>query len=185
MVRFARFAFLAVTLFVAACAQQAPPYSFAPSNVQTLKDSGSGKLRLGAFTATGQAQAAKAIGLRGSSMSSPYGDYPAYLKEAFRQELGEAGRLAPDAVVELSGVVSRNDINTGVMVVADGFLEARIVVTRAGGTVFDKQVAARTSWDTNYFGAVAIPRAIAEYPKLVSAFIAALLQDQDFLAAIR
>jgi len=180
-----RFACLAGLLLMAACTQTAPPFTFSPAQVQVLKENGSDPLRLGTFTAGEHATGVTGITLRSATLASPYGDYPSYLKEALRQELDEAGRLAPNAAIEVSGVMTSNNLNTGLAVTGEGELEARIIVKRGEATLYNKSLLAKTTWDTSFVGAVAIPRAITEYPRLVSEFIAVLLRDPDFLAAIK
>jgi hypothetical protein len=178
---------MAVTLLIAACGrgERAPPYTFSPAQVQILKESGSRSVRLGTFSPAAQAGEMTDIRLRAVLVSSPYGDYPAYLKEALRQDLEEAGRLAPNAATEISGVMTRNEMNTGVAVAGEGEIAARITVRRGDTTLYDKPIAAKTTWDSSFAGAVAIPNGIAQYPRLVSEFIATLLSDRDFLTAIK
>jgi hypothetical protein len=176
---------LAALLLVAACAQIAPTYVFSPEHIEALKKSGPSSVRLGAFTAAERSSGAARLTVRSVTLTSPYGDYPAYLKEALRQELTEAGKLGANAEIEITGVMTNNDLDASGFVVGDGELTARIVVRRGGAALFDKPVTAKSTWDSSFVGAIAIPRAITEYPKLVSAFIAALLRDPDFLAAIK
>ena len=180
-----RSACILAALLVAACSQQAPTYVFSPEHVETLKNSGSTAVKLGAFSAADRADGAKSLTARSVTLLSPYGDYPGYLKEALRQELTEAGRLAPTAEIEISGVMTNNDLDASGIVTGDGELAARIIVKRGDATLFDKPVVAKTTWDSSFVGAVAIPRAIAEYPRLVSEFVSVLLRDKDFVAAIK
>jgi len=176
---------VATLLLVAACSQQAPNYVFSPEHIEILKHSGPTVVKLGSFSAADRAEGAAKLTARSVTLLSPYGDYPGYLKEALRQELTEAGKLTPNAEIEISGVMTKNDLDASGIITGDGELAARITVKRGGATLFDKPVVAKTTWDSSFVGAIAIPRAVAEYPRLVSEFVSTLLRDPDFLSAIK
>lgn len=173
-------------LTVPGCTTVAPRYGFAPENVQTLRDAGTTSVRLGDFTVAPGLPSATRVSLRLNPMVSPYGTGCAdYLREAIRQEFAEAGRLSSNAQTELSGILLRNDVDATGMIRGQANLSARIVVKRAAETVYDRVYMAETSWDSNYVGAIAIPRAVNAYPELVHRFVASLIGDAAFLAAIR
>lgn len=180
----ARLSAVLVALTVSACTLKADPYSFSPENVQTLKDAGSDKVRLGAFgRAPGLSESAE-IYLRGSSMVSPYGDFTLYLQEAIRQELQEAGRLSTNAATEVSGTLIRHMFDGSGLSVGEGEMHARITVKQAGSLLYDKVHVARIAWPSSFAAAVAIPRAMNEYPNLVHKLVRSLLDDPAFLQAI-
>lgn len=163
----------------------APKYSFAPENVQALKDAGNAKVRLGDFRPANAQVETTGIGMRGAGFSSPYGSFTNYLRQALQQELAEAGRLASDAKVEVSGLLEKHNFNANGIAVGDGELAARITVRREDIAVFDKPVTAKITWESSFAGAVAIPKAVTEYPRLVKEFVGTLLRDIDFINAIK
>lgn len=171
-----------VCLILAGCGSlTAPKYTFSPESVQTLKDAGTSKLRIGEFQANTPEVETADIGMRGANFTSPYGSFANYLREAIRQEFAEAGRLSPAATIELGGVLVKNLFNTNGTSIGEGELTARITVLRDGLVVFDKSITATTTWESSFAGAVAIPKATIEYPRLVRKFVRTLLQDPDFI----
>lgn len=175
-----------VPLFLSGCSTLlVDKYSFAPENIQTLKDAGSAKMRLGDFKAASPGVETEGIGMRGARIAAPSGSFANYLREALEQEFAMAGRLAPDARTEVSGVVVKHVFNANGISQGVGELAARITVRRDGASTFDKEVVAKTTWESSFAGAVAIPKAMTEYPKLVREFIRVLYSDPDFINATK
>lgn len=84
-------------------------------NIETLKKAGSFHAKVGEFTSRPGPENHNPISLRGSSMTSPYqNSYAAYISEALKQELELAGKLAPNADIELSGTLIKNDIDPAI-----------------------------------------------------------------------
>jgi hypothetical protein len=168
------------------CSLMAPQYSASIDNVQKLKNAGDFASRVGKFDSAADKANANPISLRGSSLASPYGDsYAAYLAEAIRQELALAGKLKPDAEIEISGMLLKNDIDTSGINIATGDIEARFVVKQGTAVRFDKVKTVHLEWESSFAGAVAIPRAQQQYPTLVQALLGALYDDPDFLRALK
>lgn len=173
----------AVVLLASGCALKAPTYQPSLDNVGLLKSAAS-SAAVGSFTV--QAGVPAAIGLRGNSMSSPVGgDYAAYLADAIRQELALAGKLDPKSKVEISGVVTRNDIAAAGISTNSGEIEARIVVRNDGAVRFDKVKRAELTWESSFVGAIAIPRAQQQYPLIVQRLLGDIWADADFQKAIQ
>lgn len=109
MHRIVPFFFLSVLgLLAGGCSMMAPQYSPSIDNVQHLKDAGEYTAKVGKTDSASGPGNANPISLRGSSLVSPYdSSYAAYLGEAIKAELSLAGRLKPDAAVEISGVLIR------------------------------------------------------------------------------
>lgn len=179
----ARMVAVLCTIMLSACAIKANEYSFSPESVQILRDAGDSKTRLGAFSSEMKDEAA-GIHLRGSSMISPYGSYAAYLKEALRQELQEAERLDINSDVEISGVLTKNEFDASGLSVGEGALAATFTVSRGGKIIYARGHEARTTWESSFAGAVAIPRAVGEYRKLMQKLIHDVLVDPAFLESI-
>jgi hypothetical protein len=51
--------------------------------------------------------------------------------------------------------------------------------------VFDKEIVATSTWESSFMGAVAIPAAINQYGALYQKLVGQLLDDTEFLAAIK
>jgi hypothetical protein len=129
---------------------------------------------------------ANAVGLRAASMVSPVGaDYAAYLGDAIRQELELAGKLSPKSNIEVSGVLTRNEINAGGLSTNDGVLEALFTVKKDGAVRYNKAKRADASWESSFVGAIAIPKAQQQYPLLVQSLLGQLIGDAEFQAAVK
>jgi len=170
-----------------ACSSVAPKYTLVPDNINRLRDSGMESTRLGEFNAApGNQSDVNRLTIRGGAYVSPYeGSYVNYLKEALRFELDEARLLIPNAKVELSGFLVRNELNAAGFSTADAQIEARFVVRRDGQVRFDKVLSAKYEWDSHFAGNVAIPRAQQNYPLVVQKLLSALWADKDFINAVK
>ena len=176
---------LAVVALTSGCSMMAPKYTASIENVQKIKDAGTQPAKVGTFTSTPGTGNANPISIRGSSLASPYdSSYAKYLAEALKQDLDLAGKFSPDAKIEISGALQKNDMNVP-MSTASGDLEARFVVTRGGETKYDQVKSIHDTWDSSFVGAVAIPRAQARYPVMVQKLLAALFSDSAFLDALK
>lgn len=165
------------------CSTVGPQYSASIENVQTLKDSGSPGVRTGAFSQ--DASVKDSISLRASSMNSPYGTYGNYLAEAIKQELQMAGKLAPGANIEVSGVLLKNSIDISGLGTGYGDIEARFVVKKGEIVRYDQVKKAHSEFESAFAGAIAIPRGRDEYPRLVQRLLAILYADQSFFEALK
>lgn len=177
---------LGVALLLGGCTLVAPQYSGSLQNVEMLKSGGSYSAKVGHFDSSQESGNANPISLRGNSLTSPYdGSYARYLEEALKQELSLAGKLAPDASVEVSGVLQKNDINIPGLGDGTGDLQARFVVKKSGTVQFDRVKVIHDIWSSSFVGAVAIPRAQEQYPKLVQRLLSDLYADPDFIKALQ
>jgi len=174
----------AAALLLSACSMVAPKYVFSVDQVQTLRDAGLAPAKIGAVGAAGADAHNDSIALRGSGMHSPYGNYARYLQVALAQDLREARLLDEKSDVEINAVLLKNDIDTG-MATASADIAARFVVSKAGQTRFDRTKTAHIEWDSNFIGAIAIPRAQEHYPVLVAALLKELYADGEFLRALK
>jgi hypothetical protein len=169
--------------FVSACSTVAPPYAVSTDNVETLKRSGASPARVGKFDVP---EGLNKISMRASSMTSPVeGSYGAYLADAIRQELSLAKLLDPKSSFEISGGLLKNDVDIGGFITGSAILEARVVVKKDGEIRYDKVKSATTQFDSNFIGAIAIPRGIQSYPVVVGKFVGALFSDPEFIAALK
>jgi hypothetical protein len=173
-----------MTIILTGCAAVAPSYVPSPTSVQKLSASKPGSARVGEFSAAKDAPNTS-MALRGSTMQPAQGTYAKYLSDAIRLELELAKLHSAIAATEISGVLLKNDINTGLADRAEGVIEAQFIVRRDGQVRFDKVKATKTQWETSFIGAIAIPRAQQEYPRLVQQLVSELFADPDFISALK
>lgn len=177
---------LAVTMLSTGCSMMAPQYTASLDNVQRLKDAGDFRAKVGNFAAAPDKANANPISLRGSSLTSPYSDsYAAYVAEAIRQELDLAQRMSTDAGTEITGTLLKNDIDASGMSVGFVDLQARFVVKRSGAVRYDAVKTVRSEFPSSFAGAVAIPRAVQEYPVGVQKLLGQLYADKAFMDALK
>jgi len=168
------------------CATKAPPYQPSIDNVNTLKKTGASVAGVGTFGTQPGAPGATSIQVRASEMTPPAGGaYAQYIEEALKTELELSKRLDPKANVVITGVLLKNVINAGGMSTNNGEIEARFVVRRDGQVRYEKTKRATSEWESSFAGAVAIPKAVQQYPVLVQLLLGQLFADADFQAAIR
>ena len=167
------------------CSLTAPRYTASLDNVQKLKDSGIAPTKVGTFHSDSGKGNATNISMRGSSLASPYNNsYPDYLAEALKQELSLAGKLAPDAQIEVAGALQKNDIDVP-LGTASGDMSARFIVTRGGTVRYDQVKSIHDEWESSFVAAIAIPRAQQQYPIMVQKLLAALYADPAFIQALK
>lgn len=181
-----RLAALACATMLSGCALQAPPYNAAIDNVEAMRRAQLAPMRIGAFAAADGLPTAASISLRGNTMASPVGSgYADYLSAALRQELELARLLDPAAAIEVSAVLLKNDIAAAGITTNSGEIEARFTVRRDGVVRYDSTRRASLNWESSFAGAVAIPLAAQNYPRLVQALLRDLIGDPAFIAACR
>jgi hypothetical protein len=177
---------LATITLSSGCSMMAPRYTASIDNVQKIKDADTQPVKVGTFESTPGKGNANPISIRGSSLASPYdSSYAKYIAEALRQDLELAGRLAPDAKIEISGALQKNDVNIPAVGSGTGDLEARFIVKRAGEMKYDQVKTIHDVWESSFVGAVAIPRAQARYPVIVQKLLAELYADPAFIEALK
>ncbi|MBT9477466.1 MAG: hypothetical protein IV091_16590 [Polaromonas sp.] len=177
---------LGACAFFVGCAGPAPNYSPSIDNVELLKKSSIDTLKVGQIGVTPEMPGASAINLRASSMVSPVGaHYGDYLAAALRQELELAKLQDPQSKVEVSGVLTKNNIDAGGISTNEGQIEARFMVKRSNQVTYDKVKKTEMKWESSFAGAVAIPRAANNYPLMVQNLLSSLFIDPDFIRAVK
>ena len=166
------------------CAAKAPNYNPNPESAQKLQAARVQPAAVGEFKADANVSDTSIV-LRASTMVPEQGTFSKYLADAIKNELDLVKLYLPSSTTVISGVLMKNEMNTGVAMTGEGAIEARFVVKRDGAVRFDKLKKAAIQWDTNYFGAIAIPRARNEYTRLVQTLVAELFSDPDFVAALK
>jgi hypothetical protein len=178
---------IAVSAFLVGCAGPAPNYAPSIDNVEALKNNGAGAaVKTGVIGVKPGMPGAASLSLRANTMTSPVGsNYGDYIAAALRQELELAKLYNPQSGVEISGTLTRNNIDAGGISTNAGQIEARFVVTANGQVRFDKVKSIERKWESSFAGAVAIPLAANNYPLMVQSLVGALVTDPDFIKAIR
>ena len=175
---------IAAVAILSGCAAKAPNYNPNPESAQKLQAARVQPAAVGEFKADANVSDTSIV-LRASTMVPEQGTFSKYLADAIRNELDLVKLYSPSSTTVISGMLMKNDMNTGVAMTGEGAIEARFVVKRDGVVRFDKLKKAAIQWDTNYFGAIAIPRARNEYTRLVQTLVAELFADPDFVAALK
>jgi hypothetical protein len=168
------------------CSTVAPNYSASIDNIAALKKAGDVTVKVGTFASSKNEANANPVSLRGSSLHSPYQDsYSDYVAEAIRQELTMAGMYAPESGIEVKGTLMKNDIDASGFSTGHANIQVRFIV-RNGNTIrYNKVKTAEHEWESSFAGAIAIPRAVAEYHVVVSKVLGQLYSDPDFAAALQ
>lgn len=152
-----------------------------------LRDPGLGPVALGTFKLDPSKPAAldQGAGLRGgNTLKSPYeGSFAKYLGETLKVELQSAGLLDAASGTVISGALTQSNVDPA-MGTGTGALGARFVVTRNGAVKFDRELQVTDSWESSFMGAVAIPKAAAQYEGLYRKLVAKLVDDAAFRSAI-
>lgn len=175
-----------VVIFSTGCSMMAPQYTASLDNVQKLKDAGAYTAKVGDFSSKPDKGNANPISIRGSSLASPYQDsYAVYVAEAIKQELSLAKKMSADASTEITGTLLKNDIDATGMSVGFVDIQMRFVVKRSGKVRYDQVKTVRSEFPSSFAGAVAIPRAVQEYPIAMQKLLGALYADGSFVDALK
>jgi uncharacterized lipoprotein YajG len=178
-------AIIVTIITVTGCSTPAPTYSVSIPNLQTLRDANLAQVAVGEVTATGSAANNESISVRANSMVSPQGTFAKYLQNALVQELSDARLLDPKSDIKITAVLLKNDISAGGFITNSAEMEVQIAVSKAAQKTFDKVKKAKIEWDSNFIGAIAIPRAMQNYPRLVETLLKELYADKDFLSSLK
>ena len=180
------FLMAAITILGSGCSMMAPQYSPSLDNVQVLKDAEPFTARVGAFESNPTKDNPNSLSIRGSSLSSPYqGSYGAYLAAAINQELEFAKKLSQDSGVEITGAVLKNNIDASGFSTGTIDIQARFIVKRNGQARYNNVMMVHHEFPSSFAGAVAIPRAVQEYPVAVQRLLASLYADKAFINALK
>ncbi len=173
-----------MTLLLAACVSPpAPKYQPGIANTELLMKAPA-KLAVGHFTAT-PGVSNHSLGIRGSQLNGGSdGTFSTYLQDAVTTELQTSGRYDPASPLQLSGVLTRNELSTGVKT-GTATVGAEFSLKRNSEIYFDKTLVAEHEWESSFIGAIAIPAAISNYPTAVQKLLGVLFADPEFVAALQ
>lgn len=175
-----------VALVATGCANvPAPKYQPAVSNTEVLIKEPS-KVAVGQFTATAGIENHE-LSMRGANTlkgGGADGTFSGYLQDAAISELQTAGRYDPHSDIVLTGILTRNDLSTG-MSKGTAMIGAQFTLTRDGRMCFRKSYVAVSNWPSSFIGAIAIPNAISNYPTAYQKLLGDLFADSQFISALR
>ncbi len=154
-------------------------------NIQAMKAAKFTKSGVGRFTlAEGKDPSLdKYVGVRAHALEAPQGSFARYLQETLEAELRAAGLLDPAAEALIEGYLIDRQLDPAIGQ-GSGKLAARFIASRQGKVVFDRELAAESTWESSFVGAIAIPMAIHEFNALFRKLVAKLIQDPDFISAM-
>lgn len=179
---------LAATAALTACVTaKMPAPSSSAANVEKLRAAKAAPSQVGTFKLAAGKPAGMDTelgGLRGSSMQPSAGTFSGQLRDELAAELKGAGLLDATSPVVIEGELTDSRVDAAIGT-GTGRLAARFVVKRNGQKVFDKELAAESSWESSFVGATAIPLAINQYGALYKTLIGKLLDDAEFRAAVK
>ena len=177
---------LAAMVSLAGCGSvPLPQHQASVEAIQSLRGGDLAPMKVGAFTRDPKMPATqdKSIVSRSVTVTSPDGEsFAAYLGNVLKTDLEAAGKLDPASGLEVRGVLTTNELSTGIGT-GKGALGARFTLMRKGAPVYDKSLVAQQEWDGNFIGAVAIPDAINHYMSLYKELVEKLLKDDEFRKA--
>ena len=175
----------ALSAALSACASiNAASYTPSVDNVQTLKNAGTIQTRVRTFDSADTDDNPYPVHLRALRMHSPVGDsFGAYVSNALAEELALSDAVSPEARVEVSGALLKNDIDAAISQ-GTGTVSARFVVKRGTQVVYDSIKTASDTWDSSFMANIAIPAATAAYPHLIQKLLATLYADPLFITSV-
>jgi hypothetical protein len=178
-------AMLAMSLLATGCTINGPRYNPFVGNTLALREAGLEKVAIGVIRKDPESRAdVDKVKARAMNVTSPYGSYTAYLREALAAEFDHADLLDAGSAISIDGVLLANTLGGGMDKEIAG-LQAQLTVTRDGKSAWQGTKSARYEWASAFLGEVAIPRAIANYQIGVQRLIAAFIADPEFVAALR
>jgi hypothetical protein len=168
-------------LGLAGCTQTVPVYDPAFENVQLLKAASARPASVDKFSG-----GPTSLIIRGfTSAKSPVGnDFGDYVQDALSRELDKAQLLVMSSDYKIQGKVVDTDVDTGISTGRTS-ISVEFVVTKEGVERYRKVVTSGYEWDSSFIGALAIPRGIQSYPKVVGMLLNKLYSDPDFAKALR
>lgn len=178
---------LAVAAYIAllyGCTSMTPQYQPDFEMVNTLKDIPLAPMQVGEFTSA--SPELDKVSIRGSSLDSPFGgSYSAYLRNAVAEELKQASLWDSNSKIIIKGELLENELDASGLSIGEANLSARFRVDKNGKQVYDKVHTVHHEWDSSFFGNIAIPNAINNYPIAVQKLVNEFLLDIDLLHAVQ
>lgn len=171
-------------LAITGCSTVAPTYQASFENTQKLKDGSSNQITVDSFKAADEE--VNNLTIRAGNFVSPTnGSYVEYLQKALEQELYDANRFSKNSNVKVGGTLLENEIDASGFSVGVAHIKAEFTVKENDTLKYKKTHSADIEWPSHFVGAIAIPRAIQEYPKVFTLLLHNLYADGEFMEAIK
>lgn len=122
--------------------------------------------------------------VRMNPISSPEGSVPLHIQAAINDELRRAGLLDPRADRQLQVQVVKSQLDSGVANGA-GELTAHFTLLKGDQVLYSATKDAHQSWDSSFFGAIAIPAAANNYNPMLQKLLMSLYSDPLFQQALK
>lgn len=123
--------------------------------------------------------------VRNNPIRSPSGSLSGHLQQALNSELQAAGLLQSDATQRLHAHIRSTDLNSALFGQGRGHLQVDFELRRGQAVAYSSSKRVEHVWDSNFIGAIAIPRAANAYNTLVRKLLAELYADPAFIAALK
>ena len=186
MRRFAGWIVIVIGLLASGCSSLvAPNYSPDYSAVDSLKRAQLLKSAVGKAQPDDPDAPVNGIKLRGANLRASDGTFAAYLGRAITTDLRDADLYDPNASRRIDVVLLRNDINIAGFSDGTGEITADLTLSDGGRTLLRKTYTASTRFESNFMGAIAIPKGQTEYPNLVRALLSTIYRDPAFVRAMQ
>lgn len=155
-------------------------------NIKLAKSSGMSAVAVGTFqSAENQEEVLeRPLAIRATRLTAPGDSFAGYLKKTLEAELTGAGLLDSSAPLKIEGTLTERKVDAG-MGQGSASLSARFIVRRDNIQVYDHELAVKSTWESSFVGAVAIPAAINEFTLLYRKLVGRLLADPEFIAAVK
>ena len=162
----------------------APPYSVDYNALDRLKLARPEPVAVATAQPVDPAHAVNNLSLRGTPLRSASGTFAKYLEDALIGDLKEISVYDTNSKTRIDASILSNEISVGGIATGDGFMKVELTVTRDGARRLRKSYVARTTFESSFAGAVAIPKGQIEYPNLVRTLLRDVYSDPEFAVAL-
>lgn len=177
--------FFSLFSLLAGCSTVAPEYAGSRKNVEAIKNLGDVKIMVGKFLDSEDSSNKKQLTMRANTLTSPYGPtFSSYIENAVRKDLILAGNYSDSSKIVIGGILHKNNIDVNGFSVGAGVCEVEFNVSKDSVVLFNKRINQNHQWESSFAAAVAIPKAINEYPILIEKLLNNLFIDGGFIKAI-
>jgi hypothetical protein len=177
---------LAAAVLGTGCAQlKAGAYNPSYESVDQLRKTQPAKVAVAEVLPSDAKAPVNQISLRGASMITAKGTFAAYLQDAMIADFKEISIYDPQADTRINATILKNDVDVSGFSTGTGTIEVELIVVRGQSQRLKKRYMADTKFESSFAGAIAIPKALGEYPTLVRALLAKVYTDPEFVKALQ
>lgn len=176
---------LAVAVFSGCSTLAPPPYSADYQVLDQLKKQPLDKVAVGTVQPRNPDSPVNKISLRAASLAGPKGTFAQYLEDALIQDLKEIAVFDASAGTRIDATILKNSIDISGFSTGTGGMDVELTVTRNAKTTLKKTYSVKTTFESSFAGAVAIPKGQAEYGNLVRTLLGKVYADPEFINALK